>query len=88
MLDYDATQIVLNITANDVERIVRQQIIIKDDDIDEVEQRFIIIGEFGADVPDNTVCFRVNHGDSGCIGNGRKGATGVGINDNDRKCPT
>ena len=88
MLDYNATQIVLIVNASEVERTVKQPIIIYEDDIDEIEQRFIIIGELGPDVPDNTVCFRVNQGDSGCIGNGRKGATGVGINDNDRKCPT
>ena len=88
LLDYDATQIVLEIPKADNERTMQQPIIIYNDMIDEVEQRFIIIGEFGADVPDSAVCFRVNHGDSGCIGNGRKGATGVGINDNDRKCPT
>ena len=67
---------------------MQQQIIIHNDMIDEVEQRFIIIGEFGADVLDSAVCFRLNQGESGCRGNGRKGATGVGINDNDRKCPT
>ena len=85
MLDYDATQIVLEIPKADNERTVQQPIIIYNDGINEVEQRFIIIGEFGADVPDSAVCFRVNHDDSGCIGNGRKGATGVGIV---RKCPT
>ena len=53
-----------------------------DDEIDEFEQRFILVAEIGSDVPDSFVCFqRQATGDTGCMG--RAGATEIKIVDND-----
>ena len=59
-----------------------------DDDIDEVEQSFAIVAEFGPDITDHEVpfnfsCFMVQARDSECFG--RRGVTEIRITDNDRK---
>ena len=55
---------------------------IDDDNINEVEQFFVIIGEFRNDISDDSVCFTRSEG-SECLG--RRGATRVRIRDDDRK---
>ena len=55
---------------------------IDDDEINEVEQFFVVIGEFRNDVSNESVCFTRSEG-SECLG--RKGATRVQIRDDDRK---
>ena len=57
-----------------------------DDDIDEVEQSFAIVAEFGPDVtevPFNFSCFQLQAGETECFG--RRGATEIRTTDNDRK---
>ena len=57
-----------------------------DDDIDEIEQSFAIVAEFGPDVtevPFNFSCFQLQAGETECFG--RRGATEIRITDNDRK---
>ena len=55
-----------------------------DDDVNEIEQDFALIGELGTDVPDSFACFQRRMGDErGCIA-GRTGATTIQIIDNDR----
>ena len=55
-----------------------------DDDVNEVEQALVLIGELGTDVPDSFACFQRLVGDErGCIA-GRTGATTIRIIDNDR----
>ena len=56
---------------------------IVDDDIDEDEQSFAIVAEIGPDVPDNVSCFQQGIGHIECFG--RRGATEIIIDDNDRK---
>jgi hypothetical protein len=54
-----------------------------DDDVNEIEQDFALIGELGTDVPDSFACFQRRMGDErGCIA-GRTGATTIQIIDND-----
>ena len=54
---------------------------IVDDNVNEVEQRFAVVAEIGADVPDNVSCFQIGLGFRGCYG--RLGATEIIIADND-----
>ena len=57
-----------------------------DDDIDEIEQSFAIVAEFGPDVtevPFNFSCFQLQAGETECLG--RRGVTEIRITDNDRK---
>ena len=60
---------------------------IYDDNIDEVVQSFVFVGEIGADVPENFTCFQGKEGETGCNVNmeptARFGATEIQINDND-----
>ena len=70
---------------------------IVDDNIDEDEQSFVIVAEIGDDVPDkfaigatpgfntsvNISCFQLGVGERDC--HGRRGATEIRIDDNDRK---
>ena len=55
---------------------------LNDDNINEVEQFFIVIGEFGDEVSDDSACFARSQG-AAC--QGRKGATRPRITDNDRE---
>ena len=55
---------------------------INDDNIDEDEQSFAIVGEIGPDVPENISCFQIGVGSDVCFG--RRGATEIRITDNDR----
>ena len=62
---------------------------VTDDDIDEVEQSFAIVAEFGPDVtevPFNFSCFQLQAGETECFG--RRGVTKIRIRDNDRKFDT
>ena len=56
---------------------------IVDDDIDEDEQSFAVVAEIGPDVPENISCFELGVGRRECFG--RRGATEIRIDDNDRK---
>ena len=65
-----------------VTRKIFQTIEIFEDNINEIEQRFVLVGELGPEVPENFTCFRVTFGEEEC--RGRKGTTGIRIRDNDR----
>ena len=54
-----------------------------DDDVNEVDQNFVLVAQVGDDVPDTFVCFQHRFGSSGC--SGREGAIEITIVDNDRK---
>ena len=59
-----------------------QDIKITNDNINEIEQRFALVGELGPEIPDEFACFRVTFGEAEC--RGRVGATGIRIRDDDR----
>ncbi|CAI8002445.1 hypothetical protein GBAR_LOCUS3394 [Geodia barretti] len=60
---------------------ITQFFTIEDDNIDEDEQSFAIVGEIGQDVPDGISCFQTEVGSDVCFG--RRGATEIRITDND-----
>ena len=63
-------------------RVVSQDIRINNDNINEIEQHFALVGELGPEIPDEFACFRVTFGEVEC--RGRVGVTGIRIRDNDR----
>ena len=81
--DYNDTNITLTISASSTIRRVNHVIEIFDDNINEMNQSFVIVGEIGPDVSDDIACFQVSFGDELC--RGRKGVTRVNILDDDRR---
>ena len=69
--------------------VIPQQFNIIDDELDEIVQSFVLVGEIGADVPERFTCFQKGEGEIGCNVNreptARFGATRIHINDNDGK---
>ena len=82
--DYDDMVFVKTIPPSTTSRVLSQEIRIEDDNINEIEQRFALVGELGPEVPEEFACFRVTFGEAEC--RGRVGTTGIRIRDNDRKC--
>ena len=66
---------------------IPQNFTITDDEIDEVLQTFVLVGEIGADVPESFTCFQREEGETGCNANmestARFGATRIQINDDE-----
>ena len=58
---------------------------INDDEVNEIEQNFVLIAEIGSDVPDSFACFQIADGDSDCVLDGRKGAAWIRIVNDDGK---
>ena len=81
--DYDDRAFVKTIPPSTTSRVLSQNIRIKNDEINEVEQLFALVGELGSEVPEEFACFRVTFGEAVC--RGRVGTTGIRIRDNDRK---
>ena len=54
-----------------------------DDDINEIDQTFVLVAEIGPDVPDRFVCFQSQPEQINC--GKRRSATQITIVDNDRK---
>lgn len=52
-----------------------------DDNINEIDQSFALVGQLGSDVPERFACFQEQVGDTECFG--RTGATEIRIADND-----
>ena len=80
--DYDNTVFFKMIPSSTTSRVVSQNIRINNDNINEIEQHFALVGELGPEIPDEFACFRVTFGEAEC--RGRVGATGIRIRDNDR----
>ena len=57
-----------------------------DDNVNEIEQSFVLVAQLGPDVPDEFACFQTQVGVTECLG--RKGATEIKIVDNDRTLAT
>ena len=95
--DFSKNGTIVTVPKNSQEFQILQFFKIVDDDIDEDEQSFVIVAEIGDDVPDkfatraetgfNTSesisCFQLGVGGTECFG--RRGATEIRIDDNDRK---
>ena len=54
-----------------------------DDNVNEVDQSFALVGVLGDDVPDRFACFQRRKGDPLCFG--KTGGTTIKIEDNDGK---
>ena len=80
--DYDDTIILKTFPPGTTSRVVIVSIIVIDDDINEIGQRFALVGELEPEIPDEFACFRVTFDEAEC--RGRVGATGIRIRDNDR----
>ena len=57
-----------------------------DDNVNEIEQSFVLVAQLGPDVPEEFACFQTQVGVTECLG--RKGATEIKIVDNDRTLAT
>ena len=79
--DYDDMVFVKTVPPSS-SQVLSLEIRIQDDDINEIEQRFALVGELGSEVPEEFACFRVTFGEAVC--RGRVGTTGIRIRDNDR----
>ena len=80
--DYNDEIFVKTIPPSTTSRVLSQDILIENDNVNEIEQRFALVVELGPEIPDNFACFRVVFGEAEC--RGRVGATGIRIRDNDR----
>ena len=80
-VDYDDEIFIITIPPSTTSRVLSQEIRVTDDNINEIEQRFALVGELGPEVPVEFACFRVTFGEQAC--RGRVGATGIRIRDND-----
>ena len=82
--DFDATIINKRIPPSSTTRQVTQNIVFFNDNINEIEQSFVLVAELGPEVPDQFACFQVAFGDAASVCRGRVGVTGIRIRDNDR----
>ena len=57
---------------------------VEDDDVNEIEQVYALIGELGDNVTERLACFQRRDGDERGCAAGRMGATAIRIIDNDR----
>ena len=80
--DFNTTSITITIPAGSTEYDIRNTFFF-DDEINEIDQSFALVGELGDDVPDRFACFQRRTGDDLCFG--RTGATTIKIEDNDGK---
>ena len=82
--DFSSTPFEVTIPAGTTTFILPPDFEVEDDDVNEIEQDFALIGELGADVTDRFACFQRQYGDEQGCAAGRTGATTIRIIDNDR----
>ena len=80
--DFNSTSITITIPAG-TEKFELPNTFSFDDEINEIDQSFALVGVLGDDVPDRFACFQRRTGDPNCFG--RIGATTIIIEDNDGK---
>ena len=81
--DFNTTSFTITIPAGTEEEFVILNTFFFDDEINEIDQSFALVGVLGDDVPDRFACFQRRRGDPLCFG--RTGATTIKIEDNDGK---
>ena len=81
-VDYDDRVFVRTIPSSTTSHVLSQDIRIYEDNVNEIEQRFALVGMLGGEIPEEFACFQVTFGEAEC--RGRVGATGIRIRDNDR----
>ena len=80
--DFNTTAITITIPAGATEFVISNPFFY-DDEINEIDQSFALVGVLGDDVPDRFSCFQRQTGDPLCFG--RTVATTIIIEDNDGK---
>ena len=80
--DFNTTSITITIPAGTEEFSIPNTFFF-DDEINEIDQSFALVGVLGDDVPDRFACVQRQTGDPLCFG--RTGATTIKIEDNDGK---
>ena len=80
--DFDTTSITITIPNGTTEFEITYRFFF-DDEVNEIDQSFALVGVVGDDVPDGLSCFQRRTGDPLCFG--RTGGTTIKIEDNDRK---
>ena len=78
--DFNTTSITITIPNGTTEFEISNRFFF-DDEINEIDQSFAIVGVLGDDVPDGFACFQRRTGDPLCFG--RTGGTTIKIEDND-----
>ena len=81
--DFNTTSITITIPAGTKEEFEIRNRFFFDDEINEIDQSFALVGVLGDDVPDRFACFQRRTSDPLCFG--RTGATTIKIEDNDGK---
>ena len=84
--DFNTTSITITIPNGTTFYVIRNIFFI-DDEINEIDQSFALVGVLGDDVPNDLACFQREINDPLCFG--RTGGTTIRIEDNDGKalCP-
>ena len=78
--DFNTASITITIPAGTTEYDITNTFFF-DDEINEIDQSFALVGVLGNDVPDEFACFQRRTGDDRCFG--RTGGTTIKIEDND-----
>ena len=82
--DFSSTPFEVTIPAGTTTFVLPPNFYVQDDNVNEIEQDYALIGELGADVTDRFTCFQRRIGDERGCAAGRTGATAIRIIDNDR----
>ena len=81
--DFNTTSITIAVPAGTKEEFEIPIRFFFDDEINEIDQSFAVVGVLGDDVPKDFGCFKIQPSDLDCFG--RTGATTIKIEDNDGK---
>ena len=81
--DFNNKSITITIPAGTKKEFEITNTFFKDDNINEIDQSFALVGVLGDDIPDRFACFQRQKDNPACFG--RTGATIVKIEDNDGK---
>ena len=82
--DFSSTPFEVTIPAGTTTFVLLPNFTVEDDNVNEIEQFYALIGELGDDVTDRFACFQRRDGDERGCAAGRTGATAIRIIDNDR----
>ena len=82
--DFSSTPFEVIIPAGTTTFVLPPDFEVEDDDVNEIEQVYALIGVLGDDVTDRFACFQRRDGDERGCAAGRTGATAIRIIDNDR----
>ena len=85
--DFSSTPFEVIIPAGTTTFVLPPDFEVEDDDVNEIDQFYALIGELGDDVTDRFACFQRRDGDERGCAAGRTGATAIRIIDNDRDVP-